>query len=234
MQGREVLPCQTGLVLRTGTDVGCQQGPCPGLRNANLKPDRHREETFELPEDQLLTGLGGDGLGEQCCGLSRIHVSQEPVYSRFAKACELLAEVHKFHNSLIWVVIGALLRCLCPQDVGDQRSMSNLLFRHKLNQISIFCCKTCSREFRLGETSKTIVEQVELDVFSVKNESLVMYPSASFNQSIQTKWSNIPGIGSQSHSLHYTQALSHLFQLLPLERREPAEHRVVSHHWDTL
>lgn len=64
-EGREVLPGQTGLVGRARADVWSEQCPRPGLGDANLEPDRHGEEAFELAEDHLLASLGGDGLRQK-------------------------------------------------------------------------------------------------------------------------------------------------------------------------
>ena len=61
-QGGEVLPREARLVGGTAGDVGCQQGPSPGLRDADFEPDGHGEEAIELAEDHLLSGFGRDGL----------------------------------------------------------------------------------------------------------------------------------------------------------------------------
>lgn len=74
-QRREVLPREAGLVLGAGGDVGRDERPGPRLRDTNLKPHWHGEQTFELSEDHLLACFRGDRLREQGRGLARVQVS---------------------------------------------------------------------------------------------------------------------------------------------------------------
>lgn len=61
-KGREILPRKASLVLGALANVWGKQGPCPGLWNTHFKPNRHGEETVELPEDHLLSCFSGDRL----------------------------------------------------------------------------------------------------------------------------------------------------------------------------
>lgn len=107
-QGGEILPGETRLVCGARGDVRGEEGPSPGLRDADFEPDRHREETVELAEDHLLASFGGDRLEEELSGLTAVEVVDEAVDSRFAEAGELLAKIDEFSHSCVWVVVRAL------------------------------------------------------------------------------------------------------------------------------
>jgi hypothetical protein len=50
--------------------------------------------------------------------------------------------------------------------------MSNLLVSHEFNQVSVFCRETSGSEILYGESSQTIMEQVQLDVLGVERKGL--------------------------------------------------------------
>lgn len=168
----EVLPRQSRLAGWASANIRCHKSPCPRLRNSNLKPNGHREETGELTEDHLLPGLRGDRLQQQRACLSGIKVFQEPVYTRFTKASELLTEVQKLQHRIERIDVRALLRSASAQDIAKHSGMSNLLLSHELNQITVFSCKPSSNKVLVREALEAVMEQVKLNPFPVQCERL--------------------------------------------------------------
>lgn len=180
-QCREVLPRQTGLVLRARGDVWCDERPGPRLRDANLKPHGHGEESLELPEDHLLACLRGNRLCEQGRCLARVQVSQESVDARLSEPRELLAEVQEFVDGSVGVVVDAFLRGRGAQDVGQHRGVANFLVRHVFNQVAVFGRQAGVLEILDREPGQTIVKEVQLDVLLVRGEGLLTFISIYCN-----------------------------------------------------
>jgi hypothetical protein len=78
------------------------------LWDTSLEPDGHWEETAELTEDHLLTGLGGDGLIEELCDFAGVEMGLETPDAGFTETGELLGEVEGFVDCGEGVVVGAL------------------------------------------------------------------------------------------------------------------------------
>ena len=72
MQSREVLPRQTGLVLRAAADIRSHESPGPGLWDTGLEPNRHRVKSRHLAENHFLASLGRNRLCEQLANLARV------------------------------------------------------------------------------------------------------------------------------------------------------------------
>ena len=171
-EGREVLPGQTGLVGGARADVWSEQCPCPGLGDADLEPDGHGEEAFELAEDHLLTRFGGDGLRQEGGCLAGVEVAEEAIDAGFAESGQLLGEVEEFPDGLVGVVVGALLRGSSAEDVGQHCRVSDFLVGHEFDQETVFSGETGLFEVFDRESSKSVVEEVEFDEFLVDTQSL--------------------------------------------------------------
>jgi hypothetical protein len=176
VQSREVLPCETSGVLRARADVGSKVGPLPRLGNTGLEPDRLGVETKHLAERDLLTSLGGDGLGEEVGDLAGVHVGEETPDTRLAPAGDLHVEVDELANSAVGVVVGALGRSSLAEHVGEEGGVTSLLDSHESDVGAVLSSKTSVEEVLLGEDSKTVVEQVKLDPLLVetKGDGLVI------------------------------------------------------------
>ena len=73
-----------------------------------------------LAEDHLLAGLGGDGLQQQLRGRSGVQVRQEAIHTRFAPACQLLAEVDELGDGSEGVLILAAFWSVRAEHVADE------------------------------------------------------------------------------------------------------------------
>ena len=142
------------------------------LRYSNFKPHGHREETIKLPEDHLLSRLGGDGLQQQRSRLPRVHMLQEAVRARLAESSQLLVEVDKLPDGGEGVSVVARNRSGRAEHVGQEPCMSDLLIGHKLDQESVFGVETSRLKFIDRELSKTMVEEVKLDIFLIQPQRL--------------------------------------------------------------
>jgi len=169
-QRGEVLPCETGCVLRARADVGCQVGPCPRLRDTGLEPYGLGRKAEHLTERHLLAGLGGNGLGEEGGNLAGVQVGEEAPDARLAPAGELLVEVDELSDGAVRVVIGALGRSSLAEHVGQEGGVATLLLGHEGNVGAVLSSQTSVEEILCGEDGETVVEQVEFDPFLVKTQ----------------------------------------------------------------
>jgi len=97
---------------------------------------------------------------------------QEPVYTRLAKARELLTKVHELSNRFEVIAVLALLRTASLEHVGDQGGVSDFLLSHELNEVAIFGVESHSFKVLDGEASKTVVEQIKFNPFLVQCQVL--------------------------------------------------------------
>ena len=171
VQGGEVLPRETGRVLRAGADVRREVSPGPGLGDASLEPDGHGVQAEHLAEGHLLAGLGGDGLREEVCDLAAVEVGEEAPYAGLAPAGELLVEVDELTDGAEGVVVGALGGSRLAEHVGEESGVAHFLDGHELDVGAVLGGEAGLEEVLLGEDGKTVVEEVELDPFLIQTES---------------------------------------------------------------
>ena len=119
MQGGEILPDQTRCVFGTGTDVRCQVGPSPGLRDTGFKPHWHGKQPQHLAERYLLPGFGCNGLREHLSDFAGVEVVDEAPDAGFAPARQFLVEVDEFTYSREGIVVRALGRSGWAEHVGE-------------------------------------------------------------------------------------------------------------------
>lgn len=183
-------PLDPWVLGRTLDDVSRKQCPGHRLGDTGLEVDWHRVGTGELSEDHLLSGLGGDTLGEQGSGRSGVEVGEETIDTgftprrsqhtprRYEHSCdspssEPLTEVDKVSNSLKVILVSALKRSLFTtvfDNVGEQLGVTDLLIGHEVDQRNVVWSHTGLGKLLLGESGDTVVEQVELDPFLVEGD----------------------------------------------------------------
>ena len=169
-QRRVVLPHETGLVARARRDVRGKERPGPGLRDPDLEPDGHGEQTLELAEDHLLARLGRDTLQEELRRRTRVQMGEESVHARLAPAGELLAEVDVLLQVGHWVIVGALARGAWAKHVCQEGRVANFLLRHELQKISILCVETEGIEVIHGIGSQSVMEQIQFDPLLIQRQ----------------------------------------------------------------
>ena len=165
-----VLPHETGVVLGAGRDVGSEESPGPGLRNADLEPLGSGEETLELAEDHLLTSLGGDGLQQHLTDVVGVEVVEEAVHAGLTVASQLLAEVDELVHVHGRVVVGALVGRRGAEHVAEESGVADLLVGHVLDQVTVLSSEAGLLEIFNREAVETPVEEIELNPFLVKSE----------------------------------------------------------------
>ena len=133
------------------------------MRDADLKPNRHGEETVKLSEDHLLTCLGRDGLQQELTSLTRVEMVQEAIDTRLSESRQLLVEVDKLAHGVDGIVICALNGGSSAEDVGKESCMSDFLIGHEFDERSIGGGQTGSFKVFNGECGKTPVEEVKLN-----------------------------------------------------------------------
>jgi hypothetical protein len=87
-----------------------------------------------LSEDHLLSGLGGDRLGEEGSSVPGVEVGQETVNSGFTPSSKPLAEVDKVSNRLKIVLVFTLKSwgvATVQDDVGEEFSMADFLYNRQ-------------------------------------------------------------------------------------------------------
>ena len=171
-QLREVLPCETLAVRWARADVRREISPSPRLWNTGLEPNWHWEQAGHLSEQELLTGLGGDGLVEHLCDLAGIQVGLETEDTGLAPASEDLGEVEGLVEGLEWVVVGTHWSgaTWSSKHVGEEGGVSGLLVGHELDEIHIRLGEVQLGKVGLVESGENVVKEIQLDPLLVETE----------------------------------------------------------------
>lgn len=138
MESGEVLPRETGGVLRAGADVRREVGPLPRLGDAGLEPDGHGVQAEHLAEGHLLAGLGGDGLREEVADFAAVEVREEAPDAGLAPAGELLVKVDELADGAEGVVVCALGRGRFAEHVGEEGGVAGFLLGHEGDVGAVF------------------------------------------------------------------------------------------------
>lgn len=177
MQCWEVLPSDTGVVLRTRANVLRQKCPVPTLWNTWSKPDWHRMEAEHLAEDGLLSCFDGLCLDEEGCNFSAVEMTDEAPVSRLAPSRKLLHKVDVLADGREWVVVGALTWSRLPaKHVGNKSSVASFLYSHILQQVAIRLSEACFFKLLIAELRQTVMKQIKLDqlLMNAKSKRLIV------------------------------------------------------------
>ena len=99
-------------------------------------------------------------------------MAEEAVDTGFTESGQFLGEVEEFPDGLVGVVVGALLRGSSAEDVGQHCRVSDFLVGHEFDQETVFSGEAGLFEVFDRESSKSVVEEVEFDVFLVDTQGL--------------------------------------------------------------
>jgi hypothetical protein len=138
--------------------------------------------TRELPEDHLLSSLGGDGLEQILGSGTRVEVWKESIDTGFTPdvsasdrydlpSGQTLAKVNKLPDRLKVVSVFALLgggSTTVELHVADQGGVSDFLVGHELNEGDVIGVQSRFGKLLWGESCYGIVEEIQLDPLLVE------------------------------------------------------------------
>ena len=101
---------------------------------AVLEPYIHWSKTAHLAENLLLASLGCNRLSQKLTNFARIEMVDETPNTGLAESSQALHEVKPLTNSVVGVVVHALLGGGFAKHVGQKGGVSGLLVGHELNK----------------------------------------------------------------------------------------------------